>query len=96
MISKSKSFKLNGHRLIKVFDDNTDSGDFMLLHPEDRWKAADYIADGFEVASIYETPDDNEDMVEINNDISEHPYKIGYLILNKHTTVVVNKYGYNI
>ena len=89
MIAKSKFFKLNGNRLVKVFDDNTDSGDFMLLHPEDRWKAADYIADGFEVASVYETLE-NEDMVEINNDISEHPYKIGYLVLNKHTTTVVN------
>ena len=83
MISKSKFFKLNGHRLVKVFDDNTDSGDFMLLHPEDKWKAADFITNGFEIASVYETTD-NEDMVEINNDISEHPYKIGYLILTKN------------
>ena len=86
MMYKSKFFELNSNRLVKVFDDNTDSGDFMLLHPEDKWKAADFITDGFEVASVYETSED-EDMVEVNNDISEHPYKIGYLVLNKNITI---------
>lgn len=83
MITKTKFFELHGHRLVDVFFDSAETGDYMLLHPEERFEAANYIADGYEVASVYETPDEDEDMIEINDDISEHPYKIGYLILNK-------------
>lgn len=83
MINKTKFFKEFGSRLVKIANDNSDGGDYMLFHPEEKWTAADYIRDGYEVASVYETPDEDDDLIEINNDISEHPYKIGYLVLSK-------------
>ena len=83
MIPKSKFFELYGNRLVEVFFDSAETGDFMLLHPEERFDAADYIAAGHVVASVYETFQDDEDMIEMDSDISEHPYKIGYLVLTK-------------
>jgi hypothetical protein len=81
MIPKTKFFKENKDRFVKVANDDPEGGDFMLFHPEQKWKAADYIHEGYEVASVYET--NNDDMVVLDNDVSEHPYKIGYLVLVK-------------
>ena len=83
MIPKTKFFEENGTRLVRVSDDNAEGGDFMLFHPEEKWAAAEYIKRGYAVASVFET--DSEDAIAIDNDISEHPYKIGYLVLEKQT-----------
>jgi hypothetical protein len=84
MITKTKFFRDHGHRLVKIAEDSADSGDIMLFHPEEKWTAADYILEGYEIASVYEMPDEDEDVVEINNDVSEHPYKFGYLVLRQN------------
>jgi hypothetical protein len=82
MISKTKFYEQYSHQLVKVNNDDTESGEFMLFHPEERFIAADYIDAGYDIASVYET-ENGEDVLEIDNDISNHPYKIGYLVIKK-------------
>ena len=82
MVNKTKFFEENGVRLLRISDDPAGGGDFMLFHPEEKWIAAEYIKRGHDVASVFET--ESEDMVSVDNDISEHPYKIGYLVINKN------------
>jgi len=82
MISKTKFLKDYGHRLVRIAEDDSETGDYMLYHPEEKFEASDYIRDGYEVASVYEVPEEDDDFVEIDNDISEHPFKIGYFVLS--------------
>lgn len=82
MISKTEFFEQHSHRFVKVNSDDTETGDFIILHPEERYIAAHYIDIGYDVASIYEV-ENGEDVIAIDNDISNHPYKIGYLVLSK-------------
>lgn len=81
MIAKTDFFRKFGERIVPVVTDNVETGDFMLFHPEEKYKALNFINEGYEVASVYET--NTEDVVSIDNDISEHPFKIGYLVLKK-------------
>lgn len=84
MIPKSKFFEENRNRLIKIANDDPEGGDYMLFHPEEKWTAEGYIREGYQVASVYEALSDNtDDLVELDNDVSNHPYKIGYLVLEK-------------
>ena len=84
MILKSKFFEENKNRLIKISHDDPEGGDYMLFHPEEKWTAEGYIREGYQVASVYESLFNNgDDFVEIDNDVSNHPYKIGYLVLEK-------------
>ena len=81
MTPKTEFFAKHGTRLVKIAHDDPEGGDFMLFHPEEKYTAHGYIQNGFEVASVYET--NSGDVVVIDNDISEHPFKIGYLVLEK-------------
>lgn len=83
MITKTKFFETYGHRLVKVALDDTETGDYMLMHPEEKWKASDYIQNGYQVASVYETNEDPDYLVVLDNDVSEHPYKVGYIVITK-------------
>lgn len=80
-MNKEEFYAQYGHRLVEVAEDDPEYGNHMLVHPEECWFANDYIHLGYEVASVYET--NTGDVVELDNDISDHPYKIGYLVLKK-------------
>lgn len=80
-MKKEEFYKKYGHLLVEVVEgEDAEYGNHMLLHPEETWIANAYRDEcGFQIASIYET---NEgDVVEIDNDLGNHPYKIGYLVI---------------
>jgi hypothetical protein len=52
----------------------------MLYFPEEKYIAKKYLDRGYQVASVFEVEDD-EDNVELDNDISESHHKIGLLVL---------------
>ena len=80
MIAKEDFLKKFGTRLVPVASDNAETGDFMLFHPEERYIASEYLKEGYSVASVFET--ETGDVVSLDDDTSEHPYKIGYLIIS--------------
>jgi hypothetical protein len=83
MIAKEKFFKLHQNRIVRIANDCTDGGDFMLFHPEEKFSAIEYLKNGFEVASVFEMSN-RENVVVVDNDISDRVNKIGYIILTKN------------
>ncbi len=81
-MNKTKFFQKYGHLLVKVNEDDPQTGDYMLYYPEEKYIAKQYLDNGYMVASVYEVEDD-EDNVELDNDISDSHHKIGLLILSK-------------
>lgn len=79
-MKKSNFFQKYGHSLVTVNNDDTETGDFMLFSPEERYIVAEYLNEGYSIASVFEM-EDGEDNVELDNDISHSPYKIGFLIM---------------
>jgi hypothetical protein len=83
-MSKTEFFEKNGHRLVKVWEDDVETGDFMLMAPEEDDMAKDYESKGYEVFTIYEPSSEGEDdIVENEFNLGNNPFKIGYLILEK-------------
>lgn len=79
-MDKNQFFNQYGHLLIKVNDDDAESGDYQLFVEEN------YIADGYRglgylVASIYERNDGSE-YVKIDDDTTQPTNKIGFFILD--------------
>lgn len=79
MITKTEFFKTYGNRLVQIAMDQADGGDFLLFHPEEKYTANEYLQKGYLIASVFDCPDD--EYVDIDCDISNHPYKTGYLVL---------------
>jgi hypothetical protein len=79
-MKKTEFFQKYGHRLVEVNNDDASTGDYMLYFPEEKYIAKKYLDKGYQVASVFEVEDD-EDNVELNNDISESHHKIGLLVL---------------
>jgi hypothetical protein len=83
-MTKTEFFEKNGHRLVKVWEDDVETGDFMLMAPEEDDMAKDYESKGYEVFTIYEPSSEGEDdIVENEFNLGNNPFKIGYLILEK-------------
>ena len=80
MTTKTAFFEQFGQRLVKVNVDDPETGDFQLFCPEEKTRAVEYQKNGYEVASVYESLDD-EDKVILDNDCGESFGKIGFLIL---------------
>jgi len=81
----SKFFEKYGDRLVQVHEDDVETGDYMLFHPEERFIAVDYLGDEYDVVSVYEQVDSDEDVAIIDNSIEEHPFKVGYYIIKKQS-----------
>jgi hypothetical protein len=79
-MEKTKFFQRYGDRLVKVNNDDTETGDFMLFCPEESYTAKDYLDKGYSVASVFEV-ENAEDNIELDNDTSPSPYKIGFIII---------------
>ena len=83
-MTKTDFFQKNGHRLVKVWEDDVETGDYMLWSPEEDELAQDYDSKGYEVCTVYEPSQDGEDdCVEVDFNLGNNPFKIGYLILEK-------------
>ena len=81
-MTKTEFFQKNGHRLVKVWEDDVETGDFMLMAPEEDDLAKEYESKGYEVFTIYEPSSEGEDdIVENEFNLGNNPFKIGYLIL---------------
>ena len=81
-MTKTEFFEKNGHRLVKVWEDDVETGDFMLMAPEEDDMAKNYESKGYEVFTIYEpSSEGEEDIVENEFNLGNNPFKIGYLIL---------------
>jgi glutathione synthase/RimK-type ligase-like ATP-grasp enzyme len=78
--SKTDFFAQFGKFIVKINEDDTETGDYQLFHPEERYIAQDFINNGYTVASVYDRED--EDIVIIENDTSESFMKVGYIILS--------------
>lgn len=81
-MDKTEFFSQYGHRLVKVKEDDSETGDYQLFAPEESHIAQEYKSSGCTIASIYEGEDDLE-YVELDNDAGSSFHKIGYLVLNK-------------
>jgi hypothetical protein len=81
-MNKTEFFKTYGHLLVKVNQDDPQTGDYMLYFPEEKHIAKDYLDNGYMVASVFEV-ENEEDNVLLDNDISNAHHKIGLLILEK-------------
>jgi hypothetical protein len=79
-MDKTEFFSQYKHRLVKVNEDDSETGDYQLFSPEESNVAFNYQKLGYIIASIYETKDDIE-YVELDNDAGTSFNKIGYLIL---------------
>lgn len=74
-------FDVYGHRLVTVNYDDTETGDFRLMFPEEIERAYEYQQKGYKIASIFEV-DDYTEVVEVDDDISNAFNKVGmYVIL---------------
>jgi hypothetical protein len=80
-MTKTEFYNQYSHRFVKLHDDDVETGDYQLFHPEERYIAKEWLDKGYNVASVYEVGE-GEDNVELDNDISNHPYKIGYIVLS--------------
>jgi len=79
--SKTEFFEKFGTGLVKVHSDDTETGDFQLFSPEESEDAQRYKRIGFVLASVFDN-DDEEDFVIFDNDTSDKPNKIGFLVLD--------------
>ena len=59
-MNKTKFFQKYGHLLVKVNEDDPQTGDYMLYYPEDKYIAKQYLDNGYMVASVYEVEDDED------------------------------------
>ena len=86
MISKTEFFEKHGGGLVEVATDNSEFGDFLLLHPEEIDIAKQYQEKGYKVASVYQQSDEDiVDMVsplEDKDDTENEVFKYGYFIIN--------------
>ena len=79
-MNKTDFFQRYGRQLVKVNEDDPETGDYQLFAPEESNRANEYMKAGYTIASIYEDADGTE-RVELDNDAGTSFHKIGYLVL---------------
>jgi hypothetical protein len=79
-MNKTDFFIKHGHQLVKVNNDDAETGDYQLFAPEESNRANEYMKAGYMIASIYEDTDGTE-RVALDNDAGTSFHKIGYLVL---------------
>ena len=73
-------FKQHGSQLVKLHEDDSETGNFRLFCPEECSTATHYKDNGYTLASIFEDLDGDEYVV-IDNDPGDALDKIGFFIL---------------
>lgn len=83
-MNKADFFDLYGCQLVNVNgDDDTETGAFQLFAPEESDRALEYQEQGYTIASVFEYEDGSEEVV-LDNDCSDAPFKIGFLVLDEN------------
>lgn len=81
-MNKTEFFKKHGHQLQYITEDNSEYGDFLILHPEEIEMAKKLEGEGLQIVSVHET-EDGDDFVDISQpcDFGNQPFKYGYFAL---------------
>jgi hypothetical protein len=84
-MKQSEFFQKHSHKLIKVANDDSEYGDFLILHPEEIPMAKELESRGFTVVSVHES-EDGDNNIDFENpfDYGSQPYKIGYYAINNN------------
>lgn len=82
-MTKTEFFRVYGPYLHVVFYDNSEYGDFLILHPEEINIAQKLQEEGLTIVSVHET-EDQEDFVDVSQpcDFGNQPFKYGYFAIN--------------
>ena len=83
-MNKTEFFNNYGGALYQVAYDDSEYGDFLILHPEEISSAKELQERGYTIVSVFET-EDGEDFIDLENpcDYGTQPYKIGYFAINE-------------
>lgn len=81
-MTKTEFFRQYGGSLHKVANDDSQYGDFLILHPEEIDLAKGLEERGLIIVSVHESGDGNEDIVEMENDYGNQPFKYGYFAID--------------
>lgn len=73
-------FKQHGSQLVKLHEDDSETGNFRLFCPEECATASHYKENGYTVVSIFEDNDGSEFVI-IDNDPGDAFHKVGLFIL---------------
>jgi hypothetical protein len=87
-MKQSEFFKKYSHLLHKVSNDNYEYGEFLILHPEEIQIANDLSKKGFDIVSVHESEDgDNNIDFEKPFDYGNQPFKIGYYAITNNENI---------
>lgn len=84
-MTKTEFFKQHGGSLVRISEDNSEYGDFLILHPEEIDYAKKLEAEGCTIYSVHET-EDGEDWID-EVDYGNQPFKYGYLATHQPVTL---------
>lgn len=89
-MKQSEFFKKHGHELFKVANDDTEYGEFLILHPEEIHIAKELQDRGFTIVSVHESEDD-DNYIDFENpsDYGNQPYKFGYYAIDNSNKSII-------
>lgn len=76
-MKQTEFFEKHSHQLVSA----SESNDFKLFAFEERDTALSYMNKGYQVASVFENENDEDEII-IDNDVSNSFHKIGFYVLN--------------
>jgi len=84
-MTKTEFFKTYGPYLHVVFYDNSEFGDFLILHPEEVRIAKKLLAQGLNLVSVHKNGDE-EDLVDVSQpcNFDNQDSKIGYFAIHRY------------
>ena len=83
-LKKTEFFEKYGHKLKPVRFDDPETGDYLIWSPEEEELADEYLSKGYDIVTVYEPAADGEDdIVELEFNKGNNPYKVGYLVIEK-------------
>ena len=83
-LTKTDFFKQYGSLLVAVRYDDPETGDYLIWSPEEDELADEYHSKGYDIVTVYEPAAEGEDdIVELEFNKGNNPYKVGYLVIEK-------------
>ena len=75
-------FRTYGHRLVTVNYDDSETGDYRLMFPEEQERAIQYQSEGYVIVSIFKMDDYTEEEVVIDNNTGNSFHKVGMYVID--------------